>query len=97
MFEGLEWTSDSDPRRSHLERAEAEFQFVIRDVSCGSFVLRLTHDSRTDSPAYRQRNSLTQVHWGAARELIAREDLLDRTMFLYRYGDGVPRFVAEID
>ena len=80
-----------------MERAEARFQLVIRDVDYGVFTLRLSHNSRTDTRAYEQRNSMTQLHWGEARPLVAREDLLGRTMYLYRdeVDDGL--FILEID
>ena len=80
-----------------MERAEARFQLVIRDVNYGVFTLRLSHNSRTDTRAYEQSNSMTQVHWGEARQIVAREDLLDRTMYLYRDGVDNGLYVLEID
>ena len=97
VFANLDWHFDTTPGREHMERTEAQFQFVIRDVNYAVFTLRLSHNSRTDTAAYQQRNSMTQLHWGDARHLVAREDLISRTMYLYRneVDDGL--FVLEID
>ena len=97
VFAGLNWQFDTVQRIRHMERAEARFQLVIRDVNYGVFTLRLSHNSRTDTRAYEQGNSMTQVHWGEARQIVAREDLLDRTMYLYRDGVDNGLYVLEID
>jgi len=97
VFNGLEWNYDTAPRKEHMERAEAQFRLIIRDVDYGVYTLRLSHNTRTDTSAYRRKNSMTQLHWGLARNLIAREDLLDRTMYLYRDETGPDLFVLEID
>ena len=97
VFGALGWKHDDAAGKEHLERAKAKFRLIIKDVNYGVFEMSLTHDSRTDSPAYEQNNSLTQLHWGDVKPLVALEDLLDRTMFLYR-DDKQPRlFVLEID
>ncbi len=97
VFFALPWQFDTAARTVHIERAMARFQLVIRDVNYGIFELRLSHNSRTDSRAYEQRNSMTQLHWGEARRLVAREDLLGRTMYLYRDSLDNQLFVLEID
>ncbi len=97
VFAGLDWHFDTAAGREHMERAEARIQLVIRDVDYGVFTLRLSHNSRTDTRAYEQRNSMTQLHWGEARPLVAREDLLGRTMYLYRDEVDEGLFVMEID
>ncbi len=97
VFAGLDWQHDTAPSKSHLERAEAQFRLIIRDVDYGVFTLRLTHNTRTDTAAYEQSNSMTELHWGEARQLVAREDLLDRVMYLYRDEADPDLFVLEID
>lgn len=97
VFGALEWQHDKSAGKEHLERAKAKIRIVIKDVNYGVFEMSLTHDSRTDSPAYRQRNSLTQLHWGEVKPLVALEDLLGRTMFLYRDNNQSGLFVLEID
>ena len=97
VFADLDWSFDPAPTRQHMERTEARFEIIIRDVNYSVFTLRLSHDSRVDSPTYRQRNSLTQLHWGDARGLVAQEDLLGRTLYLYRDEAEDGLFVLEID
>lgn len=97
VFSGLGWHRDTAPGKEHMERAEAQFRLIIRDVDYGVFTLRLSHNTRTDTAAYEQSNSMTQLHWGEARSLVAREDLLDRTMYFYRDETDPELFVLEID
>lgn len=98
VFHRLDWKFDTAPRNQHMERAWARFWLVIRDVGYGIFTLRLSHNSRTDTRAYQQRNSMTQLHWGReALHMIAREDLLGRIMFLYRDEGRAESFILEID
>ena len=98
VFHRLDWNFDTVPNRRHLERAQARFRLVIRDVDYGIFTLRLSHNSRIDTRAYEQRNSMTQLHWGrGVLPNIAREDLLGRIMFLYRDEGQADSFILEID
>ena len=98
VFNRLAWNADAAPQRRHIERAEARFRLIIRDVDCGVFSLRLSHNTRTDTAAYEQRNSMTSLHWGAdVRPYVAREDLLTRTMFLYLDDEAQDYFILEID
>lgn len=69
-----------------MERAEAIFEIIVNGISYGDFKLKLTHDSRTDSKTYKQNNSVTQIHWGGAKNYISREELLGKTMILYHIG-----------
>jgi HKD family nuclease len=95
VFDGLSWTADS--RRSHLERTRASFEIVVKNLNYGKFTLQLSHNTRTTSEAYRQNNAMTQVHWGLALPIIARRDLLGRTMSLYKKETNPPEFLIEID
>ena len=97
VFANLKWQFDTVARTRHKERAMARFQLVVRDVSYGVFSMQLSHDTRTNTRTYRQKNSTTQLHWGEARHIVAHEDLLDRTMYLYRDRGDQGLFVLEID
>lgn len=97
VFNDLDWHYDTANSRKHLERAEAQFRLIIRNIDYGVFTLRLSHNTRTDTKAYKQNNSMTQLHWGKVRSLVARKDLLDRTMYLYRHKTEQNLFVLEID
>lgn len=97
LFSSLEWLRDSRPERSHIERADIRCQIVIRDVYYGEYCLSLSHNTLTDTATYDQRNSPTELHWGVMRPLIAREDLLKRTLYIYRDESRPDLFVLEID
>lgn len=95
VFPNLNW--QVDPSKPHLERAIAQFRVVIKDVDYGTFALRLSHNTDTNSASYKQKNSMTSLHWGEARELIAKEDLLDRILSIYADTKTADQFTLEID
>ncbi|MBM4277952.1 MAG: hypothetical protein FJ130_08760 [Deltaproteobacteria bacterium] len=97
IFRSLIWRKDPAPSLSHLERAEAKFEIVVKGVSFGKYTLKLTHNSRTDTRAYEQLNAMTQIHWGVARGFIAHRDLLGREFRLYRQINNPRQFLIEID
>lgn len=97
VFDGLNWTQDPAPARAHLERAEVAIRLIIKDVDYGERTLQLSHNTRTDTAAYEQRNSMTSLHWGDARPLVAYDDLLGRILKLFRETDDPARFTLEID
>lgn len=97
VFDALEWTNDTNPSRAHIERAEARVHIIIKDIDYGIRTLQLSHNSRTDTAAYRQSNSMTSLHWGGAIPLVAHEDLLNRVLKLYRNSAEPTNFLLEID
>jgi hypothetical protein len=97
VFNALVWTPDTDPRTSHIERAEVQMRLIVKDVDYGVRTLHLSHNTLTNTAAYEQRNSMTSLHWGDARPLVAHEDLLGRVLRLYRETEDPTRFTLEID
>lgn len=97
VFAALDWVADTAPKTAHIERAEVRIRLIIKDVDYGLHTLELSHNTKTDTKSYEQRNSMTQLHWGAARPLIAHEDLLDRILKLYRATANPKLFTLEID
>ena len=97
VFEALNWTPDPSPSRSHIERAEAEICLIVKDVDYGVHAMHLSHNTRTDTKAYSQRNSMTGLHWGDAKPIVAKEDLLGRALKLFRETEDPTRFTLEID
>ncbi len=95
VFNALNWQDDE--RTLGKELATAEFQIIIRGVDYGVHSLVVTHDTRTNTATYMQRQPMSAVRWGDARAIIAREDLLDRTMSLYRVEGQPTSFVLEVD
>lgn len=97
VFAALHWVPDPAPARAHIERAEVHIRLVIKDVDYGMRTLQLSHNTRTDTAAYEQNNSMTSLHWGDAKPIVAHEDLLGRVMKLFRETDDPTRFTLEID
>ena len=97
VFAALEWEPDPAPARAHIERAETVMRLIVKDVDYGERSIHLSHNTRTDTAAYQQRNSMTGLHWGEAKPLVAHEDLLGRVLKLYRETDAPTRFTLEID
>ena len=95
VFAGLDWQTDD--RLRHYERTEANFQIVVKGLNYSEFRLKLSHNTNTKSAAYAQSNSMTQIHWGPAKKIIAQRDLLERIMSLYRKDTSPPQFLIEID
>ncbi|HRE64920.1 MAG TPA: phospholipase D family protein [Ferruginibacter sp.] len=84
VFSSLKWTKDKSPQTSHLERTEATFNIVIDGKPSGSFKLTLTHNSLTTTRSYEQKNSMTQVSWGDAKKVIAKDELIGKTAKLFK-------------
>ena len=97
VFSGLTWRNDPRSGLSHLERAEANFEIMVKGINYGVFRLKLTHNSRTNTEAYRQLNAMTQIHWGEVKSIVAQRDLLERELRLYRRVDDSQSFAIEID
>ena len=95
VFADLEWTRDDPP--SKWERGHAKFELVIKNINYGVFDLKLSHNTNRRSRSYRQRNFMTQLHWGEVKKYIAKRDLLGRILYLYRKDKVPPEFMIEID
>lgn len=83
-FGSSDWVNDPPTSRTpHMERAVIKFRIVIKGVDYGIFDLTLSHNTNTTSKSYLQRNGTTSLHWGNAKPLVAKEDLLDDIMCIY--------------
>jgi HKD family nuclease len=97
VFFGLDWIRDTTPETRHYERTSAQFQLEIRGLNYGIYTLKLSHNTNTESESYKQKNSMTQVHWGSeVKKLIAHRELLGETMELYRSASNPPVFRIKI-
>jgi hypothetical protein len=94
IFSNLSWGPSNT---ATVEEAYTKFQLVLRGISYGEFDLRIAHTKGTTSAAYRQNNAMTRLSWGPMRHYVGREDLLGRTLALYRDKADSKRFVLEID
>jgi HKD family nuclease len=95
VFNDLAWTPNKPG--SKTLRATAKFELVIKNISYGVFDLMLSHKTDTKSESYKQNNFMTQIHWGDAKVLVGKKDLLDRNLYLYRKDSTPPEFMIEID
>lgn len=95
VFKDLTWSPDG-PGSKKL-RAQAKIELVIKNISYGVFELSLAHSTDAESASYRQGNMMTHLHWGDAKPLIAKQDLLGRSLYLYRKDSTPPEFMIEID
>lgn len=84
VFSNLNWEPRKNRRFSHVHKAHGKFNIEIGGVNYGDYVLGLNHDSATDTPAYKQNNSMTSLSWGDAKSLIEKEELLGKTLTLYK-------------
>lgn len=84
VFKDLKWIKDKKASTSHLERAEATFNIVIDGKTSGNFKLTLTHNTETTSTSYTQNNSMTQVSWGDAKKVIAKDEHIGKTAKLFK-------------
>lgn len=96
VFAGLNWQRDKG-KKKHLERTEASFTIILKGLNYGNFKLELSHNTKTNTKTYKQKNSMTSLHWRAALKLVAQRDLLGRIMSLYRKDGNPPEFLIEID
>lgn len=84
VFNSLNWENDPKKNLSHLERAKATFKIIVEGEVKGAFELKLTHNSRTDTKTYKQKNSMTQISWGETKAFIAKKELIGKTVKLYK-------------
>lgn len=84
VFSSLKWTKDNKPETSHLERATAIFKIVVDGKDYGNFKLTITHNPLTNTRSYEQKNSMTQVSWGDAKKVIAKDALIGKSVSLLK-------------
>jgi hypothetical protein len=84
VFHSLPWANDNNAQTIHLERATAFFHIIIENDYKGVFPLMITHNTKTDTPTYLQKNSMTSLSWGKAKDLIAKENLIGKSIKLYQ-------------
>jgi HKD family nuclease len=93
VFDALDWM----PSGPTVDEAYARFQLVVRGVDYGAFDLRIAHTTSTNTRSYEQRNAMTRLSWGLARDYVANPTLIGGRLSLYRDRANPTRFVLEID
>jgi len=79
------------------EKADAEFDLVIKGVLVGTFPLTLRHSFRRAKAAKKDKNLPTEISWNDAKSFIQKEDLLGRTMKIYQSKTNPMKFRIDID
>lgn len=92
LFGHLPWTLTGA-----IETATQEFDLVIKGVLVGTFDMTLRHSLTRAAAAPVDSNSPSGLSWNEARPLVAREDLLGRTMRIWRSTVDQDDFQIEID
>lgn len=92
LFGHLAWTTNGT-----IETAEQRFDLVVKGVLIGTFDLTLRHSLTRAAAAAEDHNSPTSLSWNDARPLVARQDLLDRTLRIWRSTADPAEFQVEID
>lgn len=95
VFSDLNWSFDTRTNKTHLERALCNFRVVVNGDDKGVYELNLTHNPRTDTLAYAQNNSMTQISWGRIKDFIRNRDLIGKTLYLLR-NQETNEFVIDI-
>lgn len=93
VFAGLAWPANS----GQVDQATGSFAIIIKGVDHGTYDLTVRHTTSTTSATYKQRNAMTRLSWGAAKELVQERTLLDRRLALYRDKANPTHFMIEID
>jgi hypothetical protein len=93
VFAHLPWHR----RRPTVDEASATFHLIAMGVDYGDATLFVRHTTSTNTRAYQQRNAMTRLSWGDFRTHVARADLFDRTLSLYRHRADPTRFLLRIE
>ncbi|MFV0225494.1 phospholipase D family protein [Empedobacter falsenii] len=94
-FDKLEWKNSLKKRFEHLEEAFANFTILIDGENKGTYNLKLSHNPKTDTTSYLQKNAMTKLKWGDAKSIIANPLLLGKIMSIYSTAE-YNKFIIEI-
>lgn len=97
IFGHLPWAIYKNRAGNDAEFVDAKFDLFIKGTNVGRFTLTLRHSFTRAAAAADDHNLPTELSWNEALPIIARTDLLDRTMtLLIDLGDR-NHFAVEID
>lgn len=94
VFSELDWVPD--PKRPHIVRTTAFFSIFFQGNVIFNGSLSISHNTKTTSKAYIQLNSMTQIHWGSAKDTISNEEFLGKKINLYKKYTHPPEYIVEI-
>lgn len=97
VFNTLSWSNSTRRGSEHLEKANARFKIKIDGEDKGEFSLTITHNPKTDSETYLQNNSVTNLSWGIAKDLIKKRELLGKTLTLIKETTSEDQYTLAIE
>lgn len=97
VYSELDWEFDLRPSKSHLERAIVNMRMIILGIDYGIYNLKLSHNTKTDTTSYSQKNSMTQLSWGEAKNLVGQEELIGKTAKIYKNQTAIDVFTLIIE
>lgn len=97
IFSSLHWVGDKKPNSKHYERAKALFSIIVDGKDFGVFSLVVNHNTKTDTRAYQQKNSMTSLSLGEAKSIIGKEELIGKNAKLFRSIGGKSDFTIIIE
>ena len=95
IFNNLNWYPKKNSQ--HLLKAEGNFKIYTYKAYQGQYSLTLTHNTDTTSKSYQQKNSMTSVSWGDAKQVIADNRHLGKYMYLYKSSNIQDPFIITIE
>ena len=72
---------------SHIKAIYGEyghFTWKISPTGIGSGIIVYSHNTKTDTTSYTQKNSMTQLSWGEAKNLVGQNELIGKTAKIYK-------------
>lgn len=96
IFGHLHWEKGIDSK-NHLEKTRAFFKIIIEGIDNGEFRLIIGHNTRTDIATYIQKNAMSQLHWGNAKSIVAKSELLGKTLTLFKDTNSEDQFTIQIE
>ena len=91
VFNSLDWTFDNGTKTTHIERANADFRIIILGVDYGVFSLKISHNTNSQH-LESVKQPASQIHWGESKKLIAHDELIGKTAYLYRTANQTNEF-----
>lgn len=96
VFSNANWTIDS--KRPQYERAYVKFRIIVKGVDYGVHELKLSYNRDETSETWKQKNGVTQIHWGKeVKSIVAQENLLDDILYIYYPDDETDIYTIIIE
>ncbi|MGO8835161.1 MAG: hypothetical protein ACLQE9_20410 [Roseiarcus sp.] len=97
VFGHLAWKKYNNRAGNVAERVDAQFDLILKGLPVGTFTLTLRHSLTRAAAAPADKNLPTELSWNDARQFVTRDDLIGRTLSLYRDVNDRRHFALEID